>query len=157
MTRRQYPTLTTLESDLKRLVSNAKSYNERNSEVFSDAEKIRKMVSNHMTKVNPAYRDPDYQSFPTPIPSDIRENGVMKEDADADAEGETDHEDPAGKPRRLVTLHGPSAEKEQIRRRASSTPAVLGAADAGESFKGNTFQQAQEKIVTELIELKNEE
>ncbi|MCJ1387426.1 hypothetical protein MMC18_000269 [Xylographa bjoerkii] len=156
--RRQYPTLTTLESDLKRLVSNAKSYNERNSEVFSDAEKIRKMVSNHMTKVNPAYRDPDYQSFPTPIPGGVRENGTTKEeDAEADADGETDHEDLAGKPRRLVTLHGPSAEKEQIRRRASSTPAVLGAADAGESFKGNTFQQVQEKIVTELIELKNED
>ena len=158
MTRRQYPTLTTLESDLKRLVSNAKSYNERNSEVFSDAEKIRKMVSNHMTKVNPAYRDPSYQSFPTPIPGGIQGNGPTKqEDAEADADGETDHENPEVKPKRLVTLHGPSAEKEEIRRTASSTPVVLGAADAGESFKGNTFQQVQEKIVTELIELKNEE
>ena len=154
--------MTTLESDLKRLVSNAKSYNERNSEVFSDAEKIRKMVSNHMTKVNPAYRDPSYQSFPTPIPGDIQVNSsannlTKEEDAEADADGETDHEDPEVKPRRLVTLHGPSAEKEQIRRTASSTPVVLGAADAGESFKGNTFQQVQEKIVTELIELKNQE
>ncbi|MCJ1435886.1 hypothetical protein MMC27_005262 [Xylographa pallens] len=158
LTRRQYPTLTTLESDLKRLVSNAKSYNERNSDVFSDAEKIRKMVSNHMTKVNPAYRDPSYQSFPTPIPGDIQGNGPTKqEDAEADAHGETDHEDLEVKPRRLVTLHGPSAEKEHIRRTASSTPVVLGAADAGESFKGNTFQQVQEKIVTELIELKNED
>ncbi|MCJ1380825.1 hypothetical protein MMC17_003934 [Xylographa soralifera] len=116
------------------------------------------MVSNHMTKVNPAYRDPSYQSFPTPIPGDIQENGPRKQEgAEADADGETDHEDPAGKPRRLVTLHGPSAEKEQIRRTASSTPVVLRAADAGESFKGNTFQQVQEKIVTELIELKNED
>ncbi|MCJ1405326.1 hypothetical protein MMC11_008553 [Xylographa trunciseda] len=158
LTCRQYPTLTTLESDLKRLVSNAKSYNERNSEVFSDAEKIRKMVSNHMTKVNPAYKDPTYQSFPTPIPGDIREIGPTKvEDPEVDADGETDHDEPTGKPKRLVTLHGPSAEKEQIRRTASSTPAISGAADAGESFKDNTFQQVQEKIVTELIDLKNED
>ncbi|MCJ1290029.1 hypothetical protein MMC34_001564 [Xylographa carneopallida] len=120
------------------------------------------MVSNHMTKVNPAYRDPSYQSFPTPIPGDIQVNSsannlTKEEDAEADADGETDHEDPEVKPRRLVTLHGPSAEKEQIRRTASSTPVVLGAADAGESFKGNTFQQVQEKIVTELIELKNQD
>lgn len=150
--------MTTLESDFKRLVSNAKSFNERNSEIFSDAEKIRKMVSNYMTKHNPAYKDPNYTPVPTPVPvNTLESDSKQEENAEVDADGETDPKDVVEKPRRLVTLHGPSAEKEESRRRASSTPAVLDAADAGESFEGNTFQQAQEKIVTELIQLKNEE
>ena len=146
------------------MVSNAKSFNERTSDVFSDAEKIRKMVCNYMIKVNPAYRDGSgYTPFPTPLPG-IKHNGTMTEQQkeengeDVDADGDTDPEETtAEKPRRTVTLHGPSAEKELTRRRASSTPAVQEAEDAGESFEGNTFQQAQEKIMTELIQLKNEE
>ena len=161
----EYPTMTTLESDLKRMVANAKSYNERTSEVFSDAEKIRKSVSNYMQKENPAYKSKDYVSFPTPIPDEMqRRSGVnnstpsadVGREAEADADGETDPEQPAGKPR-LLKLHGPSNQREQNRRRASSTPAIQEAADAGESFEGNTFQQAQEKIMTEMIQLKNEE
>ena len=157
LNRREYPTLTTLESDFKRLVSNAKSFNERTSEIFSDAEKIRKMVSNYMVKTNPAYKDGSgYTPFPTPIPG---ENGTKEEiGPDVDADGDTDPEaSVAAIPRRIVTLHGPSAEKEELRRRASSTPAVQDAVDAGESFEGNTFQQVQEKIVTEMIQLQNEE
>jgi chromatin structure-remodeling complex subunit RSC4 len=147
-----------MESDLKRMVSNAKSFNERNSEIFSDAEKVRKMVSNHMTKINPAYKDPTYTPIATPLPViESNDDTKQEENGEADADGETDPEDSAAKPRRLVTLHGPSAEKEENRRRETSTPAVLDAADAGESFEGNTFQQAQEKLVTELIQLKNEE
>ena len=164
MNRRDYPSLSAVEGDLKRMVSNAKSYNERTSEVFSDAEKIRKMVSNWMMKNNPAYKDGSgYVPLPTPIPGDTQ-NGTKKEEStkqeqeDADADGETDPEEAlAERPRRTVTLHGPSAQKEEARRRQSSTPAVQEAEDAGESFDGNSFQQAQEKIVTEMIQLKNEE
>ena len=114
------------------------------------------MVSNYMVKFNPAYKDGSgYTPFPTPIPGEARTKTVNN--ADVDADGETDPEAPSiVKPRRTVTLHGPSAEKEELRLRASSTPAVQDAADAGESFEGNTFQQAQEKIVTEMIQLKNE-
>ena len=157
--------MTTLESDLKRMVANAKSYNETSSEIFSDAEKIRKVVSNYMPKENPAYKDKDYVSFPTPIPDEMQTRSGTKAsapsadvgvEAEVDADGETDPEQATGKPRRL-TLHGPSNQKDQMRRRASSTPAVQEAADAGESFEGNTFQQAQEKIMTEMIQLKNEE
>ena len=146
------------------MVSNAKSYNERTSDVFSDAEKIRKMVCNYMIKANPAYRDGSgYTPFPTPIPGP-KQDGSTKDEGngdkgeDVDADGDTDLEEAVTeKPRRTVTLHGPSAEKELNRRRASSTPAVQEAEDAGESFDGNTFQQAQGKIMTELIQLKNEE
>lgn len=148
------------------MVSNAKFFNERNSDVFSDAEKIRKMVSNYMNKVNPAYKDGSgYIPMPTPIPGE-KLNGTSGgtnnqedgEEDDVDADGETDLEEAVPpKPRKSVTLHGPSAEKEFNRRRASSTPAVQEAEDAGEDFEGNTFQQAQEKIMSEMIQLKNKE
>ena len=111
-----------------------------------------------MTKMNPAYKDPNYTPVPTPIPAEALKAAIKpEEDADVDADGVTDSENVTEKPRRLVTLHGPSAEKEENRRRASSTPAVQDALDAGESFDGNTFQQAQEKIITELIQLKSDE
>ena len=156
--------MTTIESDLKRMISNAKSYNERNSEVFSDAEKVRKMVTNYMTKHNPAYRDGSgYTPFPTPIPGE-EPNGVQKQekrekqttkqepDRAIDADENSDLRGAVGKTRR-ITIHGPSVPSQ---RRASSTPAVQDAEGAGESFDGNTFQQAQEKILTELINLENE-
>ncbi|MCJ1484725.1 hypothetical protein MMC06_004898 [Schaereria dolodes] len=158
-----YPTLTTLESDLKRMVSNAKSFNERTSDVFSDAEKIRKMVSNYMTKTNPAYKNGSgYTPFPTPLPGEaqnrvIARGNIVDGANEVDADGETDHEEIVEKPRRSVTLHGPSASNPVNRRRTSSTPAVQEAEDAGESFDGNTFQQAQEKIMTEMIQLTNDD
>ena len=129
------------------MVSNAKHFNERTSEIHSDAEKIRKMVSHHMTKMNPAYQDPDYIPFPTPIP----------EAAQPSLDGEASTEEGKEKARPKMILHGPSAPRDQTRQRASSTPAIPGATDAGESFEGNTFQQAQEKVVTEMMDLTDEE
>jgi Bromodomain len=64
----EYATMEKLEGDLKRMVQNAKDYNDSKSEVFADAERIRKALSNFMPKNNPAYSDPDYRAVPTPIP-----------------------------------------------------------------------------------------
>ncbi|RMZ83470.1 hypothetical protein DV737_g1597, partial [Chaetothyriales sp. CBS 132003] len=64
----RYHTMTEFESDLKRVVQNAKDYNDSRSEIFQDAERIRKALSNFMPKHNPAYEDPDYRAVPTPIP-----------------------------------------------------------------------------------------
>ena len=69
----EYPTMTALEGDLKRMVQNAKDYNDSRSEVFADAERIRKALSNFMPKHNPAYADPDYRAVPTPIPQNLLE------------------------------------------------------------------------------------
>ena len=66
-----YPTMETLESDLKRLVQNAKEFNSTKSEVYEDAERIRKALSNFMPKHNPAYLDSSYRAYPTPIPSEL--------------------------------------------------------------------------------------
>lgn len=150
--------MTPVESDLRRMVSNAKSFNEKSSDIFSDAEKIRKMVSNHMQRLNPAYADKSYVPFATPIPEgNFQEVKKQDEIQDVDAEGETDPE-VVEKPKRPITIIGPSpAGITANGRRASSTPAMQDAEDAGQSFDGNTFQQAQEKIMTELIKLENDE
>jgi len=63
--------MTALESDLKRLVQNAKEFNSTKSEVYEDAERIRKAMSNFMPKHNPAYLDHTYRAAPTPIPQGL--------------------------------------------------------------------------------------
>ena len=149
--------MTTLESDLRRMVSNAKSYNEKSSELFSDAEKIRKLVVAYMAINNPAYQTGNYQPFSTPVPEGWRERLQLEDEQyDLDAEGETDPDEvgPSLKPLSAVVEGTPSLVAHG--RRESSTPAVQDAEGAGESFDGNTFQQAQEKIMTEMINLKNE-
>lgn len=156
-----------MESDLRRMVGNAKSFNQKSSPVFSDAEKMRKTIVAFMTTHNPAYKTGSYIPGPTPVPEgwQARLEGE-KESAEADAEGETDLEDtpilphaeePSKLRKRTTPAVHPPAAKHSNDRRASSTPAVQDAEGAGESFEGDTFQQAQEKIMTEMINLKNDE
>lgn len=154
LNRREYPTLTTVESDIKRMVTNAKSFNERSSEVFADAERIRKLLANFMSKHNVAYKDPNYVPFPTPLPG--RTEGG---DKDLDADGDSGPELVNSKVQKLSTFVGstPGPGKRADGRTASSTPVVEDAEGAGESFVGDTFQLAQEKILTELIHLKDDE
>lgn len=71
--RLEYENMERLESDLKRMVQNAKDYNHYKSPIFEDAERIRKALSNFMPKHNPAYLRPDYRAYPTPIPDIIDE------------------------------------------------------------------------------------
>lgn len=144
--------MTSLEGDLRRMISNAKAYNEKRSQAFSDSEKIRKQLQVFMQENNPAYNDPSYVPYTTPIPQGWQVKQEKPEDThEQDAEGETDPEvaKPPEKRTRLVTRVGSSAAAND--RRASSTPAVQDVEGAYESFEGNTFQQAQEKIVGEMI------
>lgn len=67
----EYENMEQLESDLKRMVQNAKDYNHSKSPIFEDAERIRKALSNFMPKHNPAYLRPDYRAYPTPIPQEL--------------------------------------------------------------------------------------
>ncbi|KAL1303632.1 hypothetical protein AAFC00_006992 [Neodothiora populina] len=146
-----YPNMTQLESDLKRMVANAKFYNEVGSVVYSDAERIRKMVSNFMSKNNPAYKDPGYVAFPTPIPG---ENSSPAEATEVPATPKPATRDSSEQPRKpTVTLSlknrkasvaadSPSAATEEA---VTATPAPPG------DFTGMTFQQAQEQIVSEMI------
>jgi len=150
--------MTTLEGDLRRMIANAKSFNEKKSQVFSDSEKLRKILSRYMEENNPAYNNPDYAAYTTPIPEDWLERLQERNDTqEKDVEVKEDPEEskPTGRRTRLVTHVGSSSAAND--RRASSTPAVQDAEGAYESFEGNTFQQAQEKIVTEMINQKDDQ
>ncbi|KAL8803408.1 MAG: hypothetical protein Q9182_003206 [Xanthomendoza sp. 2 TL-2023] len=147
--------MTTLESDLRRMIGNAKSFNEKSSQVFSDAEKIRKAVSNFMVENNPAYRSRDYKPFPTPVPEDWQPPPLKEKKAD---EPEVEAKDEVDRSARGVsTRRASSAATGVSNPPKSATPAVDGTDGLGERFDGNTFQVAQEKIVAEMLNLKNDE
>lgn len=152
--------MTFLEGDLRRMIRNAKSFNEKRSQIFSDSEKVRKVLSKFMEEHNPAYRSSDYTAYTTPVPPEWQEkiqgqkvaqeqNAQIKDDRE-----EEEEEKPTGRRTRLVTHVGSSSAANN--RRASSTPAVQDAEGAYESFEGNTFQQAQEKMITEMINYKDD-
>jgi hypothetical protein len=135
-----YPTITALESDVKRMVANAKHYNDKRSAVYEDSERLRKTASNFFTKHNPAYRDPTYVAVATPIPGESNETAA------------------ATRPTRLSEMSASSPAK-------TSEPAQPAQEDVDEAqqngesedFKGKTFQQAQDQIVEELIHYVDEE
>ncbi|TDZ66163.1 Chromatin structure-remodeling complex subunit rsc1 [Colletotrichum trifolii] len=79
-----FATLTELESFLKRMVSNAKEFYPRNTQIFEDAERVRKALSNFMTKTNPAYSKGSYTATPTALPPD----GVVFDEAEDEDEAE---------------------------------------------------------------------
>lgn len=157
--------MTPVESDLRRMVGNAKSFNIKSSEIFSDAEKMRKAIVSFMMPNNPAYKSKDYVPAPTPVPEDWQDKLEKLEDPPTEAKGETDQEEdvkeappePVERPKPPLKIIGPAPVNASNSRRATSTPGVQDAEGAGESFDGDTFQQAQEKIMTEMINLKNDE
>ncbi|GKT43240.1 protein polybromo-1 [Colletotrichum spaethianum] len=78
-----FATLTELESYCKRMVSNAKEFYPRGSQLFEDAERVRKALSNFMTKYNPAYARGGYTAVPTPLPADGTTNDADEDDKHA--------------------------------------------------------------------------
>ncbi len=147
--------MTTVESDLRRMILNAKSFNEKSSQVFSDAEKIRKAVSNFMVDNNPAYQTKDYKPFPTPVPEDWQPQPLPEEKAnepEVETKTEADYST-----RGMSTRRASSSATGPSNARASATPGAHVTDGLGEPFDGDTFQTAQEKIVAEMLELKNDE
>ncbi|KAK1755277.1 Bromodomain-containing protein [Echria macrotheca] len=178
----EFANLSELESYFKRMVTNAKEYYSKGSEVFEDAERVRKALSNYMTKTNPAYKlIPGYSCQAAPIPEDLAAEGHRKKqhanvgdedadgdddadgkgDDDADGKGDDDDDDDGededgGSSRKSIVLKKKSQGKS---RRHSSTPVRRTEKSRGKTdheyegvpYKGLTFQQAQEKIVEELI------
>ncbi|EEU48121.1 uncharacterized protein NECHADRAFT_75379 [Fusarium vanettenii 77-13-4] len=179
----EFETLAELESLFKRMISNAKEFYPRSSTTFDDAERIRKALSNYMTKTNPAYHQRGYQAMPTPLPPEDgeEEDAQGEEDNDEAVDAEDDEEDekeeekeeeeeeeeePSSR-RRTITLkrRGPAAARTP--RRASTRvketpkPAPPPAKPDHEyedvPYKGLNFQQAQEKIVEELLRYQDPE
>lgn len=125
------------------MVANAKAYNEDGSIVYADAERIRKMVSNFMSKNNPAYKDPNYIAVPTPIPGD-----------DASATPRPSTRQVSEQPRKPTVTISLKNRKTSV---AAPSPSATDDATRGNTpaptsdFIAKTFQQAQEQIVNELI------
>ncbi|KAF2281207.1 Bromodomain-containing protein [Westerdykella ornata] len=147
----EYATLAQLEADCKRMVTNAKSYFTRGENTFEDAERLRKTASNWMTKNNPAYKlIRNYQAVATPVPG---------EDAATPAR-------PAPRPVSTPKPIPPTPDTTDRPRRAAAPPSATPApsklrhslpihtTEAGDSkaYDGKSFQQAQEQIISELIE-----
>ena len=170
-----FRTLAELESYCKRMIANAKEYYPRSSSTFEDAERVRKALSNYMTKTNPAYSQRGYQALPTELPPEDgevagaaededeeagEEDGEDGEDQDDDAEGEEQEEDEDyGSRRRSIILK--RRETSRTSRHSSSlaqdSPSVsLPSARPDHQYenvpyKGLSFQQAQEKVVEEML------
>jgi len=175
--RREFQDMAELEAWFRRMVKNAKDYYSRHTEVFEDAERVRKAVSNYMTKTNPAYKKvQSYSCQPAPIPDNYVPPDWADGQGEADAEGEDDAE--AEGEAEADADEGDEQEEEeeeeedeedgdedddadsdaetQPKRRGPGRPSMRGKVKPdheyeGAPYKGLTFQQAQEKIVEEMI------
>jgi hypothetical protein len=142
----QYPNLTALESDFKRMVQNAKDFNDKKSLIFEDAERVRKGASNWFVRHNPAYNDKNYVARPTPI----------------SGEGVNGTPAPVSVSLKITNKAAPVAVRTPA---LSETPGLAdgdedvdaegeedGVAYSLGDYKGKTFQQAQVQLIEELID-----
>lgn len=174
----QFKNLAQLESYFKRMIANAKEFYPRSSAVFDDAERVRKALSNYMTKNNPAYQKRGYQAVPTPLPPENGEEAEEEEeedeeDDDEDAEGEEaeqegreeeeEEEEPASRRRSIILKRIGSGRPSRNSTSYADSPRRAKASSRPDHeyynvpFKGLTFQQAQEKVVEELLRYKEPE
>ena len=149
--RNAYPTVTTLESDLKRMVQNAKDYNATGSDIYEDAERIRKLVYNYMKVHNPAYKDPNYSSFATPVP----ERGTPAAHGThglTNGGGDLEPRDASEQPRKSAprSSMAPSADTGN-----DEDEAIDG--ESGIDFTGKTFQEAQKMIIDYMLTYTDDE
>ncbi|KAF7550116.1 hypothetical protein G7046_g8120 [Stylonectria norvegica] len=188
-----FKNLAQLESYFKRMITNAKEFYPRSSSTFDDAERIRKALSNYMTKTNPAYSNRTYQAAPTPLPPEGSEEAEEEEDAEGEenegdeeedeeeadedevaendeepAENEEDEEDDGAdeeeedpptskKPSIILKRRGPTRPTRHSMSRARESPKVSAPPSRPDHefenvpYKGLSFQQAQEKLVEEML------
>jgi len=163
ITARAYPTLTTIESDVKRMVNNAKAYNENSSEIYMDAERIRKMTSNYMVKANPAYKDPNYVAFATPLPSVGGGGGIVLKTREVEVQKVTpvvEKKVIAPTSTATATRRSSSAgvkEKAEKEEEEDNGDEDEDGGEDGETYEGKTFQEAQELLIAQLIKYRDDE
>lgn len=147
--------MSSVESDVKRMIQNAKEFNKSGSIVFQNAERIRKMLHNFMCKNNPAHNDPTYQPKATPIPEHLQR--IKLKPARSDANLNRRARDVS------MQMQERATSGTQTQRSASAAATipdvVLNPDEEGyePTFTGKTFQQAQEQIIHEMIKHRDEE
>jgi hypothetical protein len=172
----KYPNMTAFEGDVKRMIQNAKDFNDRGSKISEDAERIRKLASSYFQKNNPAYKDLTFVSHPTPIPGEEadgmegivstpsgasrrssrmtrrqsgnapREVEAPQEDDDVVEAEEEAVEDDPEEDIKNVEEQEEEAEEEE-EEVAEEEVDEGGAAQ----YRGLSFQAAQDKIITDMI------
>ncbi|CAK7218032.1 hypothetical protein SCUCBS95973_003352 [Sporothrix curviconia] len=171
----EFASLSELESFVKRMVLNAKDFYAKNSQQFEDAERVRKATSNFMVKHNPAYKlNHGYSAVATPIPDELLdtdadgdeegeeegERGEEDAEEEDDAEEEEEEEEEDEDEDEDVGPKTPGRRKSSSAKSATRAVSVSGKQDSdyeGVPYKGLTFQQAQEKIMEEIIRRPDEE
>lgn len=166
----EFATLSELESYLKRMVQNCKDYYPRDSTIYKDAERIRKVTTTWMQQNNPTYHDSkiSYAPYPTVITEELIASHPppLIQDADADDDNDvvmgsrsssrrtsaTPNPDGSMPKKRGRPFKNAQTEEAVRQRRASSTPAPQGV-----GYNGLNFQQAQEKILDEIMHEKEDE
>ena len=147
-----YNTVTEIESDFKRMVQNAKDYNSTGSEIYEDAERIRKLVYNFMKTHNPAYtEDPNYASFPTPIPKP----GEKNINGATDGHGANRRTSATPARNAKTKASSPSEPPDGVAVDAASGDNAEG--ESGVNFTGMSFQDAQFAIIDTLLKTTDEE
>ena len=160
LTNGEYNNLAQVESDCKRLVNNAKAYNDKKSLIYEDAERLRKTASNWMVKHNPAYRDGNYVAVATPVPGEDSSTPVKPIPRVASTPRAVHtpvaSSDLTERPRRAAAVaHLGTPATSKLRHSAS---AALNDEeeddddDDDQGYTGKTFQQAQEQIVRDIID-----
>lgn len=171
-----YPSISAIESDFKRMVHNAKEYNEPKSEIVDNAERIRKLVYNYMRIHNPAYSDENYAAEPTPFPEPRL---TLTNGAHNGENVKREHQTRPGSSKTKLSLHNPRrSETKQSEPPSERKPSAAPSASAAEEdesagqdysngngnstvkdrdFTGKSFEEAQRMILEDLIHHKDGE
>ena len=154
--------MSAIESDLKRMVQNAKEFNDSKSVIYEDAERIRKLVFNFMKVNNPEYKEnPGYTAVPTPIP-----NARAAPVQNGRHAVKTENEVPEPAPTKIKLKQSSVARSSEADRKSSVAPSAATGEDGGDDdddddevgeasndidFTGKTFQEAQQMIVSYML------
>ncbi|EPQ62197.1 BgtA-20314 [Blumeria graminis f. sp. tritici] len=140
---RDFKTLSSLENYFKRMVLNAKEYNEKGSIIHEDSERLRKTVSNYMNKHNPVYKQvPIPAALVPPVPGENCEiNPNLREGQELDEKSNK-------------KSHRPIKNLQPARH---NTLTLTRPRSSGSMFEGLTFQQAQERIIDDIISKRGSE
>lgn len=112
-------------------------------------------MANFMPKHNPRYADPTYKAVPTPIPAHL----IEQDDSVNVPEKE---EKPASTPRLKLTnkrasIAAPPPESLKPEKPEKPTVSKLVKAAKLPNFDGMSFQKAQEQLLQEMVDLRDEE
>lgn len=166
--RNDYPTVSAIESDLKRMVQNAKEFNDSKSVIFEDAERVRKLVFNFMKVNNPEYREnPGYSATATEIPASAA--APVHNDRHG-VKTESEAPEPVLAPIKIKTKQSSVARSSEADRKSSVAPSAAtgedeaeddddGDDDAGNDidFTGKSFQEAQQMIISYMLHYTDDE